>query len=401
MPFNHIAVESNGDIRPCCLGDPLKNPDGTSLSIIGKSIKGIIDHPTHVAFRQSFLDNKQHPACHPCWGVYHNDRFSGRHVYSSSAKVADEVMRIIDGKQPEQKLMWLEIKAGNRCNLACRICGLWNSARWLKETYELRKKRANGIYTEFAKSPEMLYNTQSKWIDDVDFWKKIDGFDDIRIMHFMGGEPLMIEEHFEMLKAVSEKFDASKIYIWYNTNGTIVPTSEQEEILSRFKKVLWSISIDDFADKFDYQRKGAVWQEVHPQLNYFYSRPNYESTIDATISIYNIYTFVNFINELDKLGLAKSLQPHFVTTGNGIHNVRTLHPDIKEKIKAKLLQDKETLKPEFRFHLDDIIRFMIQIDAWNPDIDQKRKFEILEVDGFRNENFIKTFPEMAELLGYE
>ena len=34
----------------------------------------------------------------------------------------DEVMRIIDGKQPEQKLMWLEIKAGNRCNLACRIC---------------------------------------------------------------------------------------------------------------------------------------------------------------------------------------------------------------------------------------------------------------------------------------
>jgi MoaA/NifB/PqqE/SkfB family radical SAM enzyme len=400
MPFTHVAVESNGDIRPCCLGDPLKNPDGSTLSIIGKSIKEVIDHPTHVAFRQSFLDHQQHPACHPCWGVYHNDRFSGRHVYSSSAKVSDEVQRIINGKRPEQKLMWLEIKAGNRCNLACRICGLWNSAKWLKETYELKKSRSIE-YPEFAKSPEMLYHTQSKWIDDVEFWQQIEGFDDIRIMHFMGGEPLMIDEHFEMLNAVADKFDASKIYIWYNTNGTIIPTAEQEEILSRFKEVLWSISIDDHGDKFNYQRKGADWQEVYPQLSYFYNKLNYNSTIDATISIYNIYTFADFIQELDKLGLADSLQPHYVTTGDGIHNVRTLHPDIKEKIKTKLLDDQAQLKPQHRFHIDDIIRFMMQIDAWTLEIDRRRKEEISNVDKFRNENFVKTFPEMAGLLGYE
>jgi MoaA/NifB/PqqE/SkfB family radical SAM enzyme len=400
MPFTHVAVESNGDIRPCCLGDPLKNQDGSTLSIIGKSIKEVIDHPTHVAFRQSFLNNQQHPACHPCWGVYHNDRFSGRHVYSSSAKVADEVLRIMNGKRPEQKLMWLEIKAGNRCNLACRICGLWNSAKWLKETYELKKTRISD-YPTFAKSPELLYNTQSKWIDDVEFWKQVEGFDDIRIMHFMGGEPLMIDEHFEMLKAVSEKFDASKIYVWYNTNGTITPTPDQEEVLSRYKQVLWSVSIDDFGDKFDYQRKGATWSDVNPTLSYFFGKPNYNSTIDATISIYNVYTFVDFIVELDKLGLANSLQPHYVTTGTGIHNIRTLHPTIKEKIKTKLLCDKEKLKPEHRFHMDDIIRFMMQIDAWQEEIDRRRKAEILFVDKHRNENFVKTFPEMAGLLGYE
>ena len=401
MPFTHIAVESNGDIRPCCLGDPLKNPDGSTLSIVGKSIKEIIDHPTHVSFRQSFLDNKQHPACHPCWGVYHKDRFSGRHVYSSSAKVNDEVYRIMRGKQPEQKLMWLEIKAGNRCNLSCRICGLWNSAKWLKETYELKKLRFGDTYPEFKNSQEMIYNTQSKWIDDVEFWKDIEGFDDIRIMHFMGGEPLMIDEHFEMLKAVSEKFDASKIYIWYNTNGTIIPTPEQEEILNKFKKVLWSISIDDFGDKFDYQRKGADWQQVYPQLGYFYNKPNYVSTIDATISIYNVYTFVDFIKELDRLGIADSLQPHYVTTDGSIHNIRTLHKDVKEKIRAKLTSDKELLKPQQRFHMDDIIRYMTQIDSWRQDIDDRRRQEIFFVDKHRSESFVKTFPEMAELLNYE
>jgi len=400
MPFTHVAVESNGDIRPCCLGDPLKNPDGSTLSIIGKSIKEVLDHPTHKAFRQSFINNEQHSACHPCWGVYHNDRFSGRYVYSSSAKVNDEVYRIMMGKQPEQKLMWLEIKAGNRCNLSCRICGLWNSAKWLKETHELKKLRFGDSYPELKNSQEMIYNTQSKWIDDVEFWKDIEGFDDIRIMHFMGGEPLMIDEHFEMLKAVAEKFDASKIYLWYNTNGTILPTAEQEEILNKFKQVLWSVSIDDFGDKFNYQRKGADWLDVKDKLPYFFNKPNYHSTIDATISIYNIFTFAEFIKELDTMGIADKLQPHYVTSGGGIHNVRTLHPDVKEKIKQHLLQEQQSLKSQHRFHIDNILRYMMQIDDWREEIDTRRLFEISNVDRLRSESFIKTFPEMASLLNY-
>jgi hypothetical protein len=41
------------------------------------------------------------------------------------------------------------------------------------------------------------------------------------------------------------------------------------------------------------------------------------------------------------------------------------------------------------------------IDMWSEDIDSRRKKEIFFVDKSRNEDFIKTFPEMARLLNYE
>lgn len=407
MPFYHVAIESNGDIRPCCLGDPLKNPDGTKLNIIGKTVKQIIDHPTHQAFRQSFVENKQHPACHPCWGKFHNDRFSGRYVYSSTEKANREVQQIMRGKKPEQKLVWLEIKAGNRCNLSCRICGLWNSAKWLKETYDMKKIAHNGQYPDFKNSYELEYNTTSKWIDDVDFWKNIDGFDDIKVIHIMGGEPMMIEEHYEMLKAIDERFDASEIYIWYNTNGTIIPTDEEEKLLAKFKKVIWHVSLDDFNDKFDYQRKGANWEDAKKNIDYFFNKPNYTASIDATISIFNVLTFVDYVHELDSILLRNgnrvgaNLDIHYVSTSGAMFNIRTLHPDIKAKVFAKLTEDKKIVKEHYKKYFDHIIDFMMKMDEWSEATDNKRRFEISTIDKFRNEKFSNVFPEMAKLLNYE
>lgn len=402
MPFGHVAIESNGDIRPCCLGHPLKNDDGTTLNIGTGSIADAINHPTHIKFRESFFKNEQHPACDPCWGVNSNDRFSGRYVYSASTKVVDYVLDIIDAKkQPEQKLIWLEIKAGNRCNLACRICGLWNSAKWLKETYNLKQSRPNVEKVEFKNSPEFAYNQQAKWIDNIDFWRNVDMLDDIGMIHIMGGEPLMIEEHFEMLSAIIERFDASKIWIWYNTNGTILPTPEQEAILDKFAGIHWSVSIDDFGDKFEYQRSGAVWDDVKDKLSYFFSKPNYLSTIDATVNIFNIATMDEFIKTIDDLGFVTSFTPHYVTTNNSPNNVRTLHVNIKKEITDHLNSAKSTINEKFHETIDEMLTYMNGLELHDQEVDFRRKQEIDFIDKSRNESFIKTFPKMARLLNYE
>jgi MoaA/NifB/PqqE/SkfB family radical SAM enzyme len=400
MPFGHVAIESNGDIRPCCLGDALVKDDGTNLNIGQGSVADVIKHPAHIKFRESFLNNQQHPACSPCWGVNSKDRFSGRYVYSSSFKVESFVEEIMSGKTPEQKLVWLEIKAGNRCNLACRICGLWNSAKWLKETFDL-KKLNEPSYPDFKSSHEFKYNQQAKWIDNIDFWQNIDMFEDIKVIHIMGGEPLMIEEHYEMLNAIINRYDASKIWLWYNTNGTVIPTAEQEEILNKFSGVHWSLSIDDFGDKFDYQRSGAVWQEVKSNLEYFFSKPNYYSTIDATISIFNIATLSDFLLELEKMPFINSFSPHYVTTPNSPNNVRTLHTNIKTELTTYLEQTKSQVSTKYHLVIGEIIDFMNGIDMWSESIDIRRKKEIFFVDKSRDEDFIKTFPEMARLLNYE
>lgn len=402
MPFGHVAIESNGDIRPCCLGYPLKNDDGTTLNIGSGSIADVINHPTHVKFRESFSRNEQHHACEPCWGVNSKDKFSGRYVYSSSGKVYDFVSEIIKGKTPEQKLIWLEIKAGNRCNLACRICGLWNSAKWLKEAYDLRENLyGNEKKIEFKNSPEFAYNQQAKWIDNIEFWRNVDMLDDVSMIHIMGGEPLMIEEHYEMLTAIINRFDASKIWIWYNTNCTVLPTPEQEAILDKFAGIHWSLSVDDFGDKFDYQRSGAEWNDVKDKMSYFFSKPNYHSTIDATVNIFNIATMDEFIKTIDSLGFVTSFTPHYVTTNFSPNNVRTLHNDIKKEITDHLVLAKNTISNRYHDTIDDILSYMNGIDLHDAELDTRRKKEIDFIDKSRNESFVKTFPKMAKLLNYE
>lgn len=397
MPFFHVAVESNGDVRPCCLGDVLKNDDGSNFNIGNMSIKEVIDHPTHVNFRNSFLKNEKHKACHPCWDKFQNDRFSGRYVYSSSLKIAKDVLDIVNGEDIKQKLLWLEIKAGNRCNLSCRICGLWNSSKWLKETYNL-KKSINLDYPEFRQSKEFLYNKQAKWIDKIEFWKNIDGFDDIKIIHLMGGEPLLIDEHYEMLAAITEKFDPKNIVIWYNTNGTVIPSKNLEELLIKFKSINWSLSIDDFGDKFNYQRKGAYWDSVKHNLHYFRSKENYDLSIDTTISIFNIITIHEFVKELQLLNLSQYFIPHYVTSG--IYNVRSLQVDSKNHIKKILLQNQNYVDENFYYKINEMIEFMMSIDTWSKELDDRRKYELDFIDKERNESFITTFPEISKLLNY-
>lgn len=398
MPFLHVAVESNGDIKPCCLGDPLVNEDGTNLNITGKSIAEILDHPTHIKFRQSFINNEQYPGCRACWGKFQNDRYSGRYVYSNHGYIASYVEECLQNNTlPDQRLMWLEIKAGNRCNLACRICGLWNSSKWLKETYEYNKLKKPD-YPIFKESEELKLNRQAKWIDEVDFWRNIDKFEDLTLIHLMGGEPMMIDEHFEMLEAIANKFDASNIAIWYNTNATILPSKGAEDILNRFKIIHWSLSIDDFGDKFDYQRKGAIWKEVKDNIAYFYSKDTYKTNIDATISIFNIVTLDEFILELQSLPVKIRFDPHFVE--GDWKSVRALHKDIKEYITRHLESSKSKMNIMFQKVIDNVLQYMNSVDTWDTKTDERRISEISFIDNQRNESFKNVFPKMAELLNY-
>ena len=67
MPFGHMAIEANGDIRPCCMGDKFKNDDGTFLNIRGKTIQEVYNDPIRQDFIESFRQNKQHKLCRICW----------------------------------------------------------------------------------------------------------------------------------------------------------------------------------------------------------------------------------------------------------------------------------------------------------------------------------------------
>jgi len=405
FPYRNLAVESNGDIRQCCMATPLKDDSGVSVNVNdGGSVNYGFSHPSRIDLLKSFDENKQHPSCESCWKD--NTQFSPRVLFSTGTCGIETTKEAYERKMNEQtpitsKLEYLEVKAGNRCNLKCRICGYWNSSQWTVEAHNYDNK-TNNKKVPIKDSFYYSYSKQTEWVDNIDFWKNTDGLEDLKAIHMMGGEPFLIPEHFEMLNELINKGVSKNIGISYNTNATLKLTDEQIDILKNFKYINLGLSIDDVGKRFEYQRKNAVWDETVEVVDWVLSLkeefsnkslPPIYITLDPALSIFNIL----YLEEIIKFTKSKNIllhATHFVPQNS--YCVRTLHTDIKNKIVEKYTNSHFKNEPIIKNALE-----FLKDDMWSEEYDIERKDKTMFLDNSRREKFSDIFPEMAKLLNYE
>ena len=124
------------------------------------------------------------------------------------------------------------------------------------------------------------------------FWNNLrELLPNIKYFEFTGGEPFMIQEHFDLLQYAVDQGYAKNIDIHYNTNGTQWP--DAHELWSHFKRVDIAFSIDNVEDRFEYERYGANWNEVTTNITKFHQlRDQYPNKITTqvcmTINIQNV-----------------------------------------------------------------------------------------------------------------
>lgn len=375
LPFAHMAIEANGDIRPCCMGDEF------DLNIRNKTIQQVYNDPIRLQFVDSFRRNEQHPACNKCWKDPEI-----RATFSTSPHAIEITKQAMNGITPKHELKWLEIKPGNRCNLKCRICGVHNSSSWAKDTATMWEPEVN-----YKNSKAFKYTQSCDWIDDPEFWNDLNQLESIEYLHFMGGEPFMVPEHFQLIKALIDNpnIDTSKIVIGYNTNGTYFPSKENFELYDNFEQIKFAISIDDFGERFEYQRKLAKWEEVKLNLINFkkLDQTQYLVHLDPTISIFNIFYLNEISAEFSKLGFA-SFNEHRHFVNNGYNAIHILPQHIKSVIVEKY---KDT----------DNIWIKRAVDYMNSQPIDNVQWKIFKenttkLDSLRKENFQNTFKEFYE-----
>ena len=375
LPFTHMAIEANGDIRPCCMGDEF------DLNIRNKTIQQVYNDPKRLQFVDSFRRNEQHPACHRCWKDPEI-----RATFSTSIHVLEETKQAMNGITPKHELKWLEIKPGNRCNLKCRICGVHNSSSWTKDAAMLDEPDK-----KYKDSTPYKYTQSCDWIDDPEFWNDLNQLESIEYLHFMGGEPFMVPEHFQLIKALIDNptIDTSKITIGYNTNGTYFPSKENFELYKNFKRVNFAISIDDVDERFNYQRKLADWEEVKNNIKNFekLNKDQYFAHLDPTISIYNIFYLDEITKAFNDLGYHVFIrQRHFVNSGyNAIHI-------LPERIKNVITE---------KYKDTDNIWIKRAVEYMNSQPSDNVQWKIFKenttkLDSLRKENFQNTFKEFYE-----
>ena len=392
LPWVSLETSPIGTVRPCCLAEEeIVDNDGNKFDLNTARFGDIQRSEYMQNLRQEFLDGKQPRTCRKCWREERSGRTSKRmHTLDRLKHMLPDQPWTADARP----LMFLDLKLGNICNLKCRICGSWSSSTFATEELDQfrdnQEKKASFHY-------QML--RAGAWPrENKLFWSEIEKVtDQLRYIEFTGGEPFMIQEHFDMLQGLVDRGIAGNIEIHYNTNGTQWP-EHAEEIWRHFKTVEIAFSIDDVGERFEYQRTNAVWSQVVENINRFQQLKSRNSNIQlqvcSTVNVFNVLYLEQLANWIDQ-------QNFDFVYWNMMHeayyfSINSLPETAKQTISQHLSTAQVSQKHREEFA--NIVKFMnggASLDG------QILRMKINDLDRKRQQNLATVQPELAKLINYE
>jgi MoaA/NifB/PqqE/SkfB family radical SAM enzyme len=391
LPWVSLETSPIGTVRPCCLAeDEITDDAGNKFNLNTARFSDIQNSEYMQDLRQQFLDAKQPQTCRKCWREERAGRTSKR------MHTLDRLKHMIPDQpwtQDARPLMFLDLKLGNICNLKCRICGSWSSSTFATE------ELANLGPDEDRKSNHhYVMLRQGAWPrENPTFWSEIEQVSDqIRYIEFTGGEPFMIQEHFDLLQRLVDRGLAGNIEIHYNTNGTQYPENA-EAIWQHFKLVEIAFSIDDVGERFEYQRTNAVWAEVVANIERFRQirarHANIQLQVCSTVNVFNVYYLEDLAQWIDT-------QAFDFVYWNMMHeayyfSINTLPESTKQAVSARLQQCQVS-----SWHQQELARI---IDFMNNGVGLDGfilRMKVADLDRKRGQNLADVEPEFAQLIEY-
>jgi len=390
LPWISLEASPVGTVRPCCLADDeILDDNGNKFELATADFADIQNSNHMRQLREGFLAGQKPQTCRKCW----NEERSGR--TSKRMHTLDRLKHTLKDDQwstDAKPLMFLDLKLGNICNLKCRICGSWSSSQFASEEISwLPREEQKSSYAY-----EML--RAGAWPkENTQFWSQIDlVLTDIRYIEFTGGEPFMIDQHFDMLQGIVDRGIANQVEIHYNTNGTLFP-DRGPDIWRHFKTVEIAFSIDDVGGRFEYQRSNASWGTVKENINRFRimreSMPNLQLQCCTTVNVFNV-------RYLDEVALWIALHDFDFVYWNMMHDawyfsIATLPDTAKTLIIAHL--ESADVPSQYRDEFVRIIDFMrngASTDGFMT------RMKIADLDRKRNQDLRTVAADFAQLIGY-
>jgi hypothetical protein len=391
LPWVSLETSPIGTVRPCCLADDeLRDDSGQKFNLSRATFADIQASQDMQTLRQKFIDGQQPRTCRKCFAEESSGRASKRlHTLDRLKHMIDDTEWTADAKP----LRFLDLKLGNICNLKCRICGSWSSSTFATEELQFlpQDQRKTSFHYDMLKAGAWPRQAQS-------FWDQIEqAAGDLRYLEFTGGEPFMIQEHFDLLQGLVDRGLAHGIEIHYNTNGTQWPEQAQE-IWRHFGLVEIAFSIDDIGSRFEYQRSGASWSRVCDNMAKFKNlqaqHKNIRLQVCSTVNIFNVYYINELADWIDQ-------QAFDFVYWNIMHDaayfgIANLPVRAKQVIAARLRSAAVSAQHQAEFAR--MADFMLQ---GQQDLSQQMLSKIQELDQRRGENLGTVAPEFAQLIAYE
>lgn len=389
LPWISIETSPIGTARPCCLAvDEITRPDGTKYSLRENTLEEIYHSEYMQNLRREFLAGGKPETCRRCW----DEEAAGRTSKRINSRIRlKEYYNTVDWANTNPDQLWfIDLKLGNICNLKCRICGSWSSSKWAKEEIDY----VPGINRKEHLAYKFL--TDGAWPRESEvFWDNLrELLPNIKYFEFTGGEPFLIQQHFDLLEYAVKHDYAKNIEIHYNTNGTVFPI--QHDLWSHFKHVEVAFSIDNIGKRFEYERYGAAWTEVQENLSKFTSMrsPKFSTQLCLTVNIQNVYYLPEICQWIDN-------QTFDHVYFNMLHDpwhmcISRMTPSAQQLVLDKFAST--AILPKYRAEILRVAQFIRNGQGSNG---QEFLQKMQTTDQYRKESFLDTHTEMAKAMGYE
>jgi MoaA/NifB/PqqE/SkfB family radical SAM enzyme len=391
LPWISIEASPTGTARPCCLA----REDIAGIDLRQHTLEDAYKSEYMQNLRRQFRAGEKPATCKLCWDEETAGRDSKR-IYSQVR--LKELYPLVEWNNDTPDQLWfIDLKLGNICNLKCRICGSWSSSKWAAE--ELDYLPAN-----YDKKSHVAYTwlKQGKWPEESPaFWDNLKKLlPNIKYFEFTGGEPWLIQEHWDLLKYAVSTGESKHIDIHYNTNATVNALGFEKSFLwTYFNRVDIAFSVDNVGKRFEYERYGADWDEANKIIDGIHFARDTDSTnittqLCFTINIQNVY----YLDELLAWADTKNFNSIYF---NMLHSpnhmsIQSMTPAAKELVLNKLKTTFWTTD-NYQKEISNVINF-IENGTGSDGVEFLRKMK--QTDAYRKQNFMDTHPEIAKATGY-
>ena len=315
-PWTHTYISPQTERRMCCASrEPAQNFEQYIDTAAGSgeyqpvSLEEHWNSPHMRSVRLRMMLGETLPECEVCnnkllntdvYRDYFNRLFD--HKYEECVRATDRY-----GFTKVHPVSW-DYRFSNLCNFKCRMCGDMLSSSW-----ETEQRQHNMIDWSNSKNAWMRPEVREKITAyqnsqiEAEFALAVEQHR-VEEVYWVGGEPLMYEQHWRYMKRIIELGDGPRIYARYNTNLSRVDykgTNLYKDILAHVRDWQVCASLDGTSATGEYIRTGLNYESWLDNFRQgvAVAKNRRQMRIDFTLTLPGLFEIANIQSLADELGV--------------------------------------------------------------------------------------------------
>lgn len=217
---------------------------------------------------------------------------------------------------------YFDYRFSNICDLKCKMCNQESSSRHEQQQREqdnIQGPTINQQRADFSK--KILLPEMKNSIDNGS----------LTHLYWAGGEPLLMDEHWEIIQYAVDKNRAQEINLYYNTNLNQWHLVEERfiKLASQFRSVSLDFSIDGVEQIGSYIREGLNWERFEKNVSRIEKLSMFHLAFAITLTIPGALYLDGLLNFLSKHKLKYHLCLAAPIGPTDLFSFAVLPPEIK------------------------------------------------------------------------